>query len=1199
MKRVLWSLPLLLLAGLALPAHAGSEPQRPTGPLPTKTLIAPLSLPAGEGESLAAQKDLGQVPTAAEAAARVRALLASRLPALGESSAAGMTLAERSQASELASRIGRDVELATDPDSGAVMYLAGERLHPPADPSKHGPADKLATAMSFLSANRALLKLDDPRTEVRVIAEEADDLTGGLRLRFQQTFAGIDVWGSELSVYLDAAGHVEGLFGAYAPTPHRSPPAPTVSLERAERIARQSLDVTPDRAIREQQLVYYRPKAGAPRLAWKLVVDVALDDQRLVAVDAHAGLVLEQYNTVMTGQVAGSGIDLLGVTRPLTLWQTGPYYLLVNTAKPMYTGADPMAFSARGLLRVFQYAGPSSWSWIYSYSPFSWLSPAGVSAAFNTSAAYDYYSNVHGRASLDGAGVTISTVVGLPETNAYYKPSEKALYFGTGDRFAGSLDVVAHEMTHGVIDHTARLQYFLFSGALSEALADFFGEAAERYVTGWNDWIAGTSLLTLSRSMANPRLSGQPDHMSRFVLTIRDNAGVHINNGIVNRAFYLLAEGMPGAIGMSATERIVYRALTRYLLPPSGFIHARWAFTKAAQDLFGSSSPQVGAVAAAFNAVGIYSSQQSAPAPGSGAGSDASGEDAAVFLFYDTEASTYFLGRRETSLGDPEQGVYLNDHPAALTRLSVTGDGALLFFVNAEHDACFADTDTGEVNCIGVPGQVESVAMAKTGLRYAFVMRDGQGQPTDRITVIDLGGNSFVEIPLAVAAPDATEPIPVLRADAMEFFNDGRQIAYDGFSLVTLDSEQYGLWSLYIMDTLTGAVSPLTNASDPRWNTGYPTLAPGSDRLIAFDIYDVVENLTYVWAGDLETGDEAGVAYFSGAFSAPTYTTQGDAILFSAPDSSAPTGRSVWKSTLAADQITPTGDPTLWLWDANFAAPYRRGPYSPNATDCGDPTNALCLNRSRFRVEAYWETASGDLGGGRAVPLTSDTGYQWFFGDTNVELVVKVLDACALNQSYWVFAAGLTNVRVTMVVTDTVTGSFKVYENPQGTEFVPIQDTGSFKVCGYSKSTTLADGTTAPREGVEPVFLRPRRAPVAAKSSGACGDPNALCLQDGRFAVTTNWRTAAGQTGAGRPVTLTRDTGYFWFFDASNIEMVLKVLDGCGLNSKFWVFAGGLTNVEVDLEVRDTLTGEVATYRNPLNQPFLPIQDTSALNCTQ
>jgi Leucine-rich repeat (LRR) protein len=108
---------------------------------------------------------------------------------------------------------------------------------------------------------------------------------------------------------------------------------------------------------------------------------------------------------------------------------------------------------------------------------------------------------------------------------------------------------------------------------------------------------------------------------------------------------------------------------------------------------------------------------------------------------------------------------------------------------------------------------------------------------------------------------------------------------------------------------------------------------------------------------------------------------------------------------------------------------------------------------------------------------------------------------------------------------------------------------------------------------------------------------NTLCLSGGRFKIQVGWRTPDGQTGPGRAVTLTGDTGYFWFFNEANVEMVIKVLDACGVNQSFWVFAGGLTDVQADITVTDTQTGEAKTYRNPQGTAFRPIQDTVAFGC--
>jgi hypothetical protein len=115
------------------------------------------------------------------------------------------------------------------------------------------------------------------------------------------------------------------------------------------------------------------------------------------------------------------------------------------------------------------------------------------------------------------------------------------------------------------------------------------------------------------------------------------------------------------------------------------------------------------------------------------------------------------------------------------------------------------------------------------------------------------------------------------------------------------------------------------------------------------------------------------------------------------------------------------------------------GPCSPTATE-------ICLNNDRFRVQALYQTA--DQGGqAHTVKLTADSGYLWFFSETNIEAVVKVLNGCGVNNRYWVFAAGLTNVRVVLSVTDTQLGTSKVYVNPLNTAFPPIQDTSALASC--------------------------------------------------------------------------------------------------------------------------------------------------------
>jgi len=117
---------------------------------------------------------------------------------------------------------------------------------------------------------------------------------------------------------------------------------------------------------------------------------------------------------------------------------------------------------------------------------------------------------------------------------------------------------------------------------------------------------------------------------------------------------------------------------------------------------------------------------------------------------------------------------------------------------------------------------------------------------------------------------------------------------------------------------------------------------------------------------------------------------------------------------------------------------------APSSSPCTQSEHTLCLNGGRFSVSAHWTRPDSSSGDGTGVSLTDDSGYFWFFDATNIETTVKVLNGCAISNSYWVFAAGLTNVEVLLTVVDTKTGTQYTKTNPQGVAFAPIQDTGAF-----------------------------------------------------------------------------------------------------------------------------------------------------------
>jgi ELWxxDGT repeat protein len=258
-------------------------------------------------------------------------------------------------------------------------------------------------------------------------------------------------------------------------------------------------------------------------------------------------------------------------------------------------------------------------------------------------------------------------------------------------------------------------------------------------------------------------------------------------------------------------------------------------------------------------------------------------------------------------------------------------------------------------------------------------------------------------------------------------------------------------------------------------------------------------------------------------------------------------------------------------------------PLAAAGPGCRPSDTALCLHGGRFQVEAEWQDFAGHTGMGHAAGLTDDTGTFWFFDPANVEVVLKVLDGRPLNGHFWTFYGALSSVRYTLTVTDVETGATRRYTNPPG-HLGSVGDTQAFGPLGARSPVA-----TAPAPEAGPAVTVERGAATAA----CVPSPTRFCLADGRFAVEASWRDFQGRTGMGMAVPLTSDTGYFWFFAPTNVEVMLKVLDGRALNGKFWVFYGALSNVEYSLTVTDLATGTVRTYRNPSGH-FASVADTGA-----
>ena len=241
---------------------------------------------------------------------------------------------------------------------------------------------------------------------------------------------------------------------------------------------------------------------------------------------------------------------------------------------------------------------------------------------------YDFFKNIYGRDSLDAKGFQLDSTVhyGRHYDNAFWNGRQMVYGDGDGDlfdRFTKSLDVIGHELTHGIVQFEANLAYSAQPGALNESFADVFGSLLKQYKNRQRaeaaDWLIGEGLFKSKvhgkalRSMKEPGTAyddpvlgkdPQPAHMKDYVETEDDNGGVHHNSGIPNRGFYEAAARI-GGYAWEKAGRIWYIALRDRLKAHSNFNDAARLTLSVAGELFGQASKEQKAVKEAWRVVGI------------------------------------------------------------------------------------------------------------------------------------------------------------------------------------------------------------------------------------------------------------------------------------------------------------------------------------------------------------------------------------------------------------------------------------------------------------------------------------------------------------------------------------------------------------------------------------------------------------------
>jgi Zn-dependent metalloprotease len=807
------------------------------------------------------------------------------------------------------------------------------------------------TARHFLDTVQTLLHLDNPAQELTLKSNRTDTM-GKRHLRFDQYYQDIPVWNCTLTVHLNKAGDVELVDGAFFPSPNKVSTQPVYTADQAIEKAQLSIPHGADAVETDSpQLVIYPEPGQQPRLAWEIKLSTALDSHWLVLVNADSGAKILAYNQVADVAIAGSGQDLLGNQQQLNIFEDINRFVMVDTSKPMFQGGSPFPISTdKGAIYVFDDKNQSAidnegnvdlpriLKITSSQNPNSGWPQAAVSAAVTLSATYDYYSEVHQRDSIDGNGGSIFALVrvGNNYNNAFW--NGQIIAFGDAQAYPAALDVVGHELTHGVTTSTANLIYLNQSGALNEAFSDILGEAIEAHTFGQADWVNGAQLGTPLRSLRNPgsiinTRTGKPypATMSEFVQLPAtpkgDHGGVHINSSIINHAFYLLAEGMNGAIGIDAAEQIFYRALVFHLVPRSQFIDARLALIQSATEIFGEGSVQALKTGEAFDAVEIFDAP---PTPDNSTPTIINGPDATTFLRL-TPTGAIALNRLDPALEDPETGVIHSSFSLDEKRPSVSRNGSLIAFINSNHELCLINSVNNlDESCLEQTATFNSVAISPDGNKLALVLLNAIGNPEDQILIIDTSPNGQNQrIDLVAAATDNASTISLSHADAMDFSNDGNILIYDALNeIAATDGSRISAWSIYALDlvneTTITVIPPVSG-----FNFGFPSLSQTTDNYLAFDAFNQTTQTNTVTTASLITGESRSIDT-SSIFGTPSFTGDDSSIVYSRPDATTNTGASLFKQALSADHITPAGASELWLKNADFGVIYRRGDTTTN-----------------------------------------------------------------------------------------------------------------------------------------------------------------------------------------------------------------------------------------------------------------------------
>ena len=786
--------------------------------------------------------------------------------------------------------------------------------------------------------------------------QEKDEL-GFTHAKYDRVISGIRVFGGEVILSSDRKGAIEarGQFFGTPSVSKQSMLSESNSISIGEKAtedhwhmnhsdARWALSAGEETVV---ELIWFEVNA---ELRKAYIVDVHpnyLEWIRII-IDAHSGKILRQYEKTCTvdGPKTANAKDLNNQSRKINTYQVGSNYYLIDASKSMFSSSrSTLPSNPEGAIWTLDAKNTdgSSVDQVTS-SNNSWIDKSSVSAHYNSSQAFDYFKNTHGRNSINGSGGSMISVVnvtdenGLGLDNAYW--NGKAMFYGNGrvgfKPLAGSQDVAGHEMTHGLVSSTANLEYYSQSGAINESMADVFGAMMDK-----EDWKMGEDVVKTNvfksgalRDLSDPHNGGtnrnhngyQPKKMSEYYAGEDDNQGVHINSGIPNYAFYLIASD----IGTSKAEKIYYRALTRYLTSSSEFLDLRYAIVKAASDLHGGSGVEVSSIKSAFDEVEIFDPNSDGGSTGGGGSGDT--------IVLQTNPGTEFILSLDIDNFNSNSLYQSNTKGENFEALSTTkfrrkpsvlDDGSACFFVNTSKEIKRIDLKGTIKESVISPDVIwDNVAISKDGKRLAAVTENADSS----IYVYDFESQKWKVFQLY--NPTYTEGVNVggvLYADAIEFDNTGQFVLYDARNLIKnpngsdIDYWDIGLIRVWDISEDTwgdGKVEKLYNQLAKDVDIGNPTYSSNSPHIIAFDYIDKFSNEFAVLAKNTATG-KTGTILNNTRLSYPDYSNDDKKMLF---DARTQGGLEVVAVVdLRSDKISGTGTPLALIGDAKWGVWYADG----------------------------------------------------------------------------------------------------------------------------------------------------------------------------------------------------------------------------------------------------------------------------------